>query len=328
MLQIGLQITKNTQKFLDLLQVLNKNYDFKEKVNFIHIPSQDEISHYINQLDVLHCYQIDKTFFNKASSKLKWIQLGAAGVEKSLIKEIIKSKIIITNASGIHAEPVAEYVFSCMLYFSKIFKDIALFKENRKWTQWDIASRVNQLKDKTIGIIGYGKIGIEISKKAKAFNMNVIATRRLQKKMEKKRFVDQLIPLSDLSILLQKSDFIIISCPLTPLTKNMINITHLKMMKRTSILINVARGEIINENDLIHALKTKLIEGAALDVFTNEPLSNKSELFELENVFISPHISGNYKNYQKDMVQLFADNLNRFLNEKALKNRICKKRLY
>ena len=327
MLQIGLQITKNTDKYLQLLNIIKENYDFNDKINFINIPTHNEISKYINKLDVLHCYQIDKTFFEKATN-LKWIQLGAAGVEKSLIKEVIKSKTIITNVSGIHAEPVSEYVFSTMLYFNKLFSDIFLFKKNREWTQWDIASKINQLKNKTIGIIGYGKIGIEISKKAKAFNMQVIATRRLQKIIEKKRFVDKLIPLSKLSTLLKESDFVIVSCPLTPLTKNMITIKQLKMMKKTSILINIARGDIINEKDLIHALKTKTIGGAALDVFTNEPLSNKSELFKLENTFISPHISGNYKNYQKDMIQFFGENLNRFILGKTLKNRICKKRLY
>lgn len=327
MLQIGLQITKNTDKYLKLLNIINENYDFNEKVNFINIPTHNEIIKYIDKLDILHCYQIDKTFFDKATN-LKWIQLGAAGVEKSLIKEVLKSKTIITNVSGIHAEPVSEYVFSTMLYFNKLFSDIFLFKKNREWTQWDIASKINQLKNKTIGIIGYGKIGIEISKKAKAFNMKVIATRRLQKIIEKKRFVDKLIPLSELSTLLKESDFVIISCPLTPLTKNMITIKQLKMMKKTSILINIARGDIINEKHLIHALKTKSIGGAALDVFTNEPLSNKNELFKLENAFISPHISGNYKNYQKDMIQFFGENLNRFIFGKTLKNRICKKRLY
>ena len=133
-----------------------------------------------------------------------------------------------------------------------------MFKKNREWTQWDIASKINQLKNKTIGIIGYGKIGIEISKKAKAFNMKVIATKRMQKIIKKKRFVDKLIPLSELSTLLKESDFVIISCPLTPLTKNMITIKQLKMMKKTSILINIARGDIINEKDLIPVSYTHL----------------------------------------------------------------------
>ena len=99
-------------------------------------------------------------------------------------------------------------------------------------------------------------------------------------------------------------------------------------MKQSAIIINIARGQIINQDDLIHALENNIIGGAALDVFTKEPLEESSKLFDLDNTLISPHISGNYQNYQKDMIDLFADNLNRFVLGKALKNRVCKKRLY
>ncbi len=95
-----------------------------------------------------------------------------------------------------------------------------------------------------------------------------------------------------------------------------------------NIIINIERGQIINQDDLIHALENNIIGGAALDVFAKEPLEESSKLFDLDNTLISPHISGNYQNYQKDMIDLFADNLNRFVLGKALKNRVCKKRLY
>ena len=255
MLQVGLQITKNKDKYLKLLDHLNKCVDDISNINFINISSQDNIINYIDNLDILHCYYIEREYFNKASSKLKWIQLGVAGVENSLIEEVIKSKVIITNSSGIHVGPVSEYVFAAILYFCKMLNEINNFKLTKKWTQWEIARNSVQLKNKTIGIIGYGKIGIEISKKAKAFGMHVIAIRRLQKKCEQKHFVDRLMPISDLSILLNTSDFIVISCPLTPLTKNMITIKEIKLMKKKSILIYISRSDIINEKDLLYALK-------------------------------------------------------------------------
>ena len=99
-------------------------------------------------------------------------------------------------------------------------------------------------------------------------------------------------------------------------------------MKQGAIIINVARGQIINQNDLIYALENKIISGAALDVFSKEPLEETSKLFDLDNALISPHISGNYPNYQTDMLSQFAENLNRFSRRKSLKNRVCKKRLY
>ena len=328
MIQVGLHLTKNNTKYIELKNRLISQLDNPKKLNFIHLSSENDIKTHIHKLDILHCYEIKSDFFSHASPNLKWIQIGAAGIEKSLLDAVLKSKVMITNASGIHASPVSEYVISSMLFFSKMFRDFEVFKNTKKWTQWDIAKKIVELNGQTIGIIGYGSIGKDIAKKAKAFGMNVIATRRLQKKVESNKFVDQLIPTSDLKVLLKNSDYVVISCPLTPLTTNLISLKELKLMKENAIIINIARGQIINQDDLINALENKIISGAALDVFAKEPLEESSKLFDLDNVIISPHISGNYPNYQKDMVDQFADNLNRFILGKALKNRVCKKRLY
>ena len=184
------------------------------------------------------------------------------------------------------------------------------------------------LEGKTIGIIGYGSIGKEIAKKAKVFNMKVIATRRLQKKIEHKKTVDHLVPLSELNFLLKESDFVIIACPLTPLTQSMIGKKEISLMKNTSYIINIARGPIIDEPSLINALKQDKIAGAALDVFHIEPLPKDSDLFKLKNVFLSPHISGNFPDYNNKVVIQFANNINRYFSGRTLKNRVCKKRLY
>ena len=328
MFNVGLHITKNDDKYIQLIDRLISQLENPKEFNFVKLISENDIKNHIKTLDVLHCYEIKPAFFSLASSNLKWIQIGAAGIEKSLFKEVLKSKVIITNASGIHAGPVSEYVISSILFFSKMFKDFGIFKQTKNWSQWDIAKKIIELKGKTIGIIGYGSIGKEIAKKAKVFGMNIIATRRLQKKIESNRLVNQLIPISNLNILLKNSDYVVISCPLTPLTKNLIGSKELKSMKKNAIIINVARGQIINEENLIDALENKIIGGAALDVFAKEPLNKNSHFFDLDNVVISPHISGNYQNYQSDMIDQFAVNLNRFAMEKSLKNRVCKKRLY
>ena len=328
MLHVGLHLTKNNSKFIKLQNELIQKLDNPKQFKFINLPTEDDIKKNINKLDILHCYEIKYDFFIHASSNLKWIQIGSSGIEKSLFKEVLKSKVIITNASGIHSGPVSEYVISCMLYFSKMFRDFRIFKQTKNWSQWDIAKKIMELKGRTIGIIGYGNIGKAIAKKAKVFGMDVIATRRLQKTIQSNKSVDQLIPTSNLDMLLKNSDYIVISCPLTPLTKNLIGSKELKSMKQNAVIINVARGQIINQNDLINALENKVISGAALDVFEKEPLEESSKLFDLDNVLISPHISGNYQNYQSDMLDKFSTNLNRFVLEKELKNRVCKKRLY
>ena len=327
-LKVGIQLTQNPEKYKYLLFVLKSELYTTSGLEFVHIPTDEKLTKMIPELDILTTYHIKETSFANATAQLKWIHFGIAGLEHSLFPDILKSKTIITNASGIHAGPVSEFVMSAILYFAKRFKDCQKFMQTKNWTQWEVAKQMVQLKGKTIGIIGFGSLGKAIAKKAKAFDMKVIATRRLQKKVEHKKTVDELIPVSNLSHLLKNSDFVVIACPLTPVTKNMIGKRELSEMKSTAFIINIARGEIINEAALINALQNKTLAGAALDVFEKEPLPKESPLFVLDNVFLSPHISGNFPEYQHDVMVQFADNLNRYLAGKDLKNRVCKKRLY
>ncbi len=323
---VGLQITKNKDKFNKLLSLLNPN-KFRN-ISFIHISDHKSLIRNFKNLDILVCYGINPDLFSYRSDKLKWIHIAAAGVEDSLFDEIIKSKIVITNAKGINSKPVAEFVLSQILYFSKRFSECLDFKNDRHWNQWKLAKKTTQLSESTLGIIGYGQIGKEITKLAKSFGMRVIATRRLQKIKESKKTMDLLLPMSDIDIILKESDYLVLACPLTPTTRNMINKKSFKLMKNNAVFINTSRGGIVNELDLINAIKKKEIQGAALDVFSSEPLDKKSELFNLENVFLSPHISGNFSSYQKIMMRQFGDMLSRFIDNKSFKNRVCKKRLY
>ncbi|HIG51013.1 MAG TPA: D-2-hydroxyacid dehydrogenase [Candidatus Marinimicrobia bacterium] len=327
-LKVGIQLTKNPEKYKYLLSVLKSELHTTSGLEFVHIPTDEKLTKMIPELDILTTYHIKETSFSNAIAQLKWIHFGVAGLEHSLFPKLLKSKTTITNASGVHAGPVSEFVISTILYFAKRFKDCYEFIQTTNWTQWEVAKQMVQLKGKTIGIIGFGSLGKAIAKKAKAFDMKVIATRRLQKKVEHKKTVDELIPVSNLSHLLKNSDFVVIACPLTPVTKNMIGKRELSEMKSTAFIINIARGEIINEAALINALQNKTLAGAALDVFEKEPLPKESPLFALDNVFLSPHISGNFPEYQHDVMVQFANNLNRYLAGKDLKNRVCKKRLY
>ena len=327
-LKVGIQLTQNPEKYKYLLSVLKSELHTTSGLEFVHITTDEKLTKMIPELDILTTYHIKETSFSNAIAQLKWIHFGVAGLEHSLFPKLLKSKTTITNASGVHAGPISEFVISTILYFAKQFKDCQKFMQTENWTQWQVAKQMIQLKGKTIGIIGFGSLGKAIAKKAKAFDMKVIATRRLQKKVEHKKTVDELIPVSNLSHLLKNSDFVVIACPLTPVTKNMIGKRELSEMKSTAFIINIARGEIINEAALINALQNKTLAGAALDVFEKEPLPKESPLFALDNVFLSPHISGNFPEYQHDVMVQFADNLNRYLAGKDLKNRVCKKRLY
>tara|TARA_B100000029_G_scaffold489156_1_gene546611 strand:+ start:2363 stop:2950 length:588 start_codon:yes stop_codon:yes gene_type:complete len=184
-MNVGLNITKNSEKFNHFLSIIKQNTAPYKQCNFINVSNDDELKKNISNLDVLLTYEINSDIFKYATSKLKWIHFGVAGVEKNLFPDILKSKIILTNCSGIHAGPVSEFIIACILYHCKRFNSCNEFKHTQEWKQWDIAKTMIQLKDKTLGIIGYGAIGKATAKIAKQFGMHIIATRRLQKKNNK-----------------------------------------------------------------------------------------------------------------------------------------------
>ena len=325
-MRIGLQITKNKEKYKKLISLIHTP-EIK-KHSFICIDSNEILKQELGNLDILVTYRITKQLFQYRSNKLKWIHIGASGIEQNLFEDLLKSKVMLTNAKGINARPVSEFIMSQILYFAKQINYCNQFKSDKIWRQWELAKKTKQLSDCTLGIIGYGEIGKRLAKLAKAFGMKVLATRRLQKKIEHKKYVDVLYPTKNIDSILKESDFIALACPLTPLTKNMISKKSFQKMRKESYLINTSRGDIVNELDLIKALKDNQIAGAALDVFSVEPLNKKSPLFSLNNVFLSPHISGNFSDYQSTMIKQFSEMLIKYTNNKNLKNKVCKKRLY
>ena len=327
-MNVGLNITQSKSKYNHFLSDIKNKINTHKSLKFINVSNTDLLSKKISTLDILLTYEITPSIFNNATDRLKWIHFGVAGVEKNLFSELIKSKVILTNCSGIHAGPVSEFIMGSILYHCKQFKKCESFKNNRDWKQWEIAKTMVQLNQKTLGIIGYGAIGKATAKLAKQFGMEVIATRRLQKTITHNRSIDSLIPLSEIKNLYQNSDFIAITCPLTPMTKHMISFNEFKLMKENVYIINIARGGIIDDAALINALEKNKISGAALDVFNQEPLDVDHPYFKFDNVFLSPHISGNFPEYQSYMINQFIEQLQCFINEKPLKNRICKKRLY
>tara|TARA_B100000579_G_scaffold436286_1_gene461824 strand:- start:2941 stop:3915 length:975 start_codon:yes stop_codon:yes gene_type:complete len=324
-MNIGISITKNKKKFLELTKNLREQFS---QYNFIQLIDNQSIINQIENVDILLAYQIPKKIFKKNIDSLKWIQIGNAGVDNCMFDEVIKSKIIITNSRGINSVPVSEFVISSILFFEKNLIDCIEFKKNKVWNQWDIAKKNNTLENKIVGIIGYGTIGKAIAKRAKSFNMQVYGTRRLQKNKISNSNIDLLLPLKDIDYILKNSDYIVLACPLTPQTYKLINKEKLNKIQDTSFLINISRGDIVDEDALISVLKNKKIRGAALDVFSTEPLNKNNPLFSLNNVLLSPHISGNFIGYQEKVIESFEENLKRYLKSKSLKNRVCKKRLY
>lgn len=252
--------------------------------------------------------------------KLKWIQVSSAGVDRYLTAEFKKSPVILTNASGIHATPIGEFVLTFMLMFVKQMPLSFELKQKKEWRRY--SSSV--LRGKTVGIVGLGSIGQEVARLAKAFGMQVIATRRSVKTMRRARNVDMLLPASWLPKLLSQSDFVVITLPLTPETNKLFGDEEFRLMKETACIINIGRGPIIDEEALVRALQNKQLAGAGLDVFSQEPLPPTSLLWDLPNVMMTPHVSGGQEEYERAANRIFCANLECFLAGKKLINVVNK----
>ncbi len=256
--------------------------------------------------------------------KLKWFHASSAGLDRLPGTDIWNSNIIITGSSGIHATVISEFALGTML---ALVKKTALACENKRCHVWK-RYRTGSLYGTTLGIVGLGHIGREVARLAKAFGMKVIATRRSVKGPRRARHVDLLLPGCELHQLLSLSDFVVISVPLTPATRHLIGQAELNAMKPSAFLINIARGEIIDENALTAALQEGRIAGAGLDVTAPEPLPAESPLWNSPNVIITPHVSGSMDDYMEQATRLFLENLTRFRQGRKMLNLAQRQRGY
>ena len=275
--------------------------------------------------------------------RLRWIQLHSAGVENALKHPILKAQDIeVTNTSGIHAVQMAEYSLMMMLAFNYQLVTMIADKERIEWPANPSAIYMPApLRGKTVGIVGYGSIGREVGRLAVSAGMTVLAAKRdIMHPEQSPKYAepgtgdptsdlpDRLYPMQAVASMAKDCDFLVIACPLTRLTRHMINEDVLAAMKQTAVLINVARGAVVDEPALISALAAGRIGGAALDVFEEEPLPATSPLWNLPNVIISPHISGLRSDYHEQAAAVFAENLERYLENEPLLNQVNREREY
>ena len=301
--------------------------DLRKKIEFLYSESKEQLEQLIGQAKILVSLSVKKDIFLKAK-KLKWIHLGVAGVDKTLFPEMLQSKVLLTSSKGIHQITISEHVIGLILAFSKGIASSIKAQSERKWLQRELIDKRFTLEKKVLGIVGLGNIGLELARKAKVFDMKVIGLKNKIRKGEKYKNVDLLLNKKKLPELLRQSDFVVLLVPLTKETYHLIAKKQLELMKKEAYLINVARGPIVNEKDLITVLKNKRIKGAGLDVVENEPLEAGSPLYDLDNVIITPHIAGSMPDYYKKVGEIFHKNLIRYLSNKPLLNLVDKKKGY
>lgn len=265
----------------------------------------------------------------KAAKRLKWVQAFSAGVERYLFPEMIESPVILTNAGGIYSVPVAEHALALMLCLNRKLHTFVASQAQRVWLSEESESMmgVDELMDKTVGIVGLGKIGLDIAVRAKCFGMRVIGLKK-DVSSGKPESVDQLLSSDRLLEVLGRCDFVVLQTPLTKETEGMFGEQELGRMKKTGYLINAGRGKLVQEDKLIRALQEGWIAGAGLDTFVEEPLPADSPLWTMKNVVITPHVGGYSPRDFERLTGLFCENLKRFTSGRALINVVDKARGY
>jgi phosphoglycerate dehydrogenase-like enzyme len=243
-------------------------------------------------------------------AKLRWIQTWSAGVNNLPLEQLDSKSVHLTSANGVHAYPISETIFALMLAMTR---NIHTYVKNQQTKQWHHENLKLEIHKKTIGILGIGAIGKETAKIAKAFGMKVLGVRHSGKKED---YVDEMYTTEHLSKVLPRCDYVVVTLPLTKETYQLFGTEQFQQMKTTAFFINIGRGDIVVEEELVQALQDGSIAGAGLDVFEVEPLEEKSLLWEMDNVIVTPHTAGSTEHYDKRVIEeIFIPNLQDYIDQ-------------
>lgn len=264
---------------------------------------------------------------------LHWVQTHYAGIDSLENSSLWQSDILITTASGVHAPNMAQYALTQILAWAHRVPNWFKYKQTKSWAKNRWETFVPQeLHGKTLGILGYGSIGRELARLAKPFGLKILVTKRDARQLVDTGYTvlgqgdpagelpDRIYPSEATRSMIAECDFVVITLPLTERTRHLFDEEMLKALKPTAFLVNVGRGSIIDEAALVQGLKKGWLAGVGLDVFEEEPLPDASPLWEMENVIMTPHISGFTPHYDERATDIFAENLRRYLAGEPLLN--------
>jgi phosphoglycerate dehydrogenase-like enzyme len=308
--------------FLDQLR-----RDFPQHT-FIDAWDAESVRRQLATIDVAFSAAIDRSDFPNAP-RLRWVQSPAVGVGGMLGPELVASPVVLTSARGVRARAIAEHVIGVTIALARQLPLVIRRQMAREWALNEIESsgKVRTLQGSRMAVIGLGAIGLEVARLAAAIDIRVSAIRR-RSDQDVPPFVDEVLPPGRLFDLLGRSDSIVLSTPLTAETQKLIGSEALRQVKRGALLINVGRGKLIDDDAVIQALNDGRLGGAALDVFTKEPLDPASPYWDVANVIVTPHTSGAMEDYWTPLVALFSENLRRFEAGQPLLNVIDKQAGY
>jgi phosphoglycerate dehydrogenase-like enzyme len=305
--------------------------------------SPEELLDLIADAEILFSWAPGEEAVSRAG-RLRWIHAPAAGVGTYITPSVVRRKVVLTNSRGVHAISIAEHTLGMLVALARQFRSAiadqittGLVRE-----RWFGSGRPRELHGLTLGLFGYGAIGREIARRALAFGMRVIAVRRhpenppawdpellsaLSLPAEEPR-LERILGPAELGRMLSEADAVVIAAALTEETEGIFDAAAFRSMKPGAWLVNVARGKIVRERDLIEALREGRVGAAALDVFESEPLPRESELYNFEHVILTPHVSGNSAGFWPRAMALFRENLVRDAAGLPFLNRVDLRRGY
>jgi phosphoglycerate dehydrogenase-like enzyme len=301
--------------------------DFPEH-QFVQLESNDRVPLEVEETDVFVGYYLRPPDFLRGT-RLKWIHAPTAAVHQLMYPELVASGVRVTNSTGIHGPVVAEHAMALIMALAKRIPQSMRYQAKKKWAQdlvWSELPHPREIAGGTVAVVGMGGIGSEFTRMAKSLGMRVLAVRENPEKGT--GGADEVYGTAQIDDVLPKADYVVLCAPLTPATRGIMNAARLAKMKRDAYLVNVSRGPLIVEDDLIRALKQKQIGGAALDVFVEEPLPRRSGFWRMENVLITPHTASFTERLWERHYQHIKENMKRFVAGQPLLNEVDKKRGY
>lgn len=278
--------------------------------------------------EALFAWGLARRHVDKADA-LRWLHTPLAGVDRVLNPELTRSAIRVTSSRGVNSVAVAEHTLGLILAMSRGIADSVRAQDGKHWAQQDLYGRkppLDELHGKLLGILGLGDIGRELAVRARALGLQVWGLVRTARPAPD--CVDRLLAAGKEDALLRASDVLVLALPLTKATRGLMGERQLRRMKHTALLVNIGRGELVQESALIRALREGWIAGAGLDVFAREPLLPQSPLWSLPQVVMTPHVAGTHPQYMARSADLFLQNLKRYVAGEPLVNEVDKQAGY
>ena len=292
------------------------------EMRVIHLPDYDRLPEELPDTDIFVGYSLRARQL-KDARKLKWIHSTAAGVSQLMYPELRDSGILVTNPGGVFSVPMAEHAMGLLLALARNFPDSVRQQDQSHWSQqelWDKPQHLTELNGQILLIVGYGSIGRELARRAKAFELRVWGVTRSGE--GDPTHAERIVPASQLDEVLSQADYVVISAPETAETKRLIGAAQIARMKRGARLLNVARGSLLDEAALVRALESGALGGAALDVAETEPLPPESPLWKAPNLLITPHTSAVSDRLWSRETSLLMDLLEHWFDGHEMFNRV------